>query len=110
MRAAVTRYRVMSYMAGAMLILLFFVAVPLEYLAHQPLLSDVLGVVHGVLTFPIYLLVAFDLYRRAGWPLSRMVLMVAAGVVPFLTFTVERKLVRELRDPARDSARDSAAA
>lgn len=98
MRGAVTRYRVMSYVAGVMLIVLFFVAVPLHYLADQPLLSDVLGVVHGIVTFPLYLVVAFDLYRRAGWPLSRMVLIVAAGVIPFLTFTVERKIVRELRD------------
>lgn len=98
MRAAVMRYRVMSYVAGTMLIVLFFVAVPLHYLAHQPLLSDVLGVVHGMVTFPLYLVAGFDVYRRANWPLSRMVLVVAAGVVPFLTFTVERKVARELRE------------
>jgi integral membrane protein len=97
-RAAVMRYRVMSYVAGVMLIVLFFVAVPLHYLAHEPWLSDVLGVVHGMVTFPLYLVVAFALYRRAGWPLNRMVLVVAAGVVPFLTFTVERRIVRELSD------------
>ena len=100
MHGAVTRYRVMSYVAGTMLILLFFVAVPLKYLAAVPQVSNVLGVVHGVLTFPLYLLVGFDLYRRTSWPLSRMVLMVAAGVVPFLTFTVERKIVRELGESA----------
>jgi integral membrane protein len=97
---AVTRYRVMSYAAGSMLILLFFVAVPLKYLAGQPQVSNVLGVVHGMLTFPLYLAAGFDLYRRTGWPLGRMVLMVAAGVVPFLTFTVERKIARELRGSA----------
>jgi integral membrane protein len=101
---AVTRYRVMSYVTGTMLILLCFVAVPLD-LAGQPLLSTVVGMAHGMVVFPLYLVLGFDLYRRARWPLSRMVLLVAAGVIPFLTFTVERRIVRELRaatatDPA----------
>jgi NADH:ubiquinone oxidoreductase subunit H len=32
------------------------------------------------------------------WPLSRVALIVLAGVIPFLTFYVERKVVAELRD------------
>lgn len=99
MRGALTRYRVMAYIAGPILLVLFFVAVPLNYLADVPVVSDVLGVVHGMIIFPLYLVACFDLYRRAGWPLGRMVLLVAAGIVPFLAFSVERKVVRELTQP-----------
>ena len=42
----------------------------------------------------------FDLYRRVRWPLSKVTLIVLAGIIPFLTFYVERKIVAELRQRA----------
>ncbi len=98
MQAAVTRYRVMAYVTGALLIVLFFVAVPVQFFAHNDVLSRVIGMPHGMVCYPLYLLTTFDLYRRARWPLSKVVLIVLAGVVPFLTFWVERRVVAELRD------------
>jgi integral membrane protein len=50
-----------------------------------------------VICYPLYLLATFDLYRRARWPLGRVVLIVLAGVIPFLAFYVERRVVNELR-------------
>lgn len=96
MQGAVTRYRVMAYVTGVLLIVLFFVAVPLKLFAHNGLLSTAVGLPHGLLCYPLYLLTTFDLYRRVRWPLSRVVLMVLAGVIPFLTFYVERRVVDEL--------------
>lgn len=94
MQAAVTRYRAMAYVVGTLLVVLIFIAVPLKYVGHQPTLSSIVSPVHGLL-YMVYLVFAFDLYRRAGWPLSRMVVMVAAGLVPFLAFFIERKITRE---------------
>ncbi len=98
MQAAVTRYRVMAYLTGTLLILLFFVAVPVQLFAHNDILSRVIGMPHGMICYPLYLLTTFDLYRRVRWPLSKVVLIVLAGVIPFLTFWVERRIVAELRD------------
>lgn len=98
MQGAVTRYRVMAYVTGVLLIVLFFVAVPLKVFAHNDILSTAVGVPHGVVAYPLYLLAAFDLYRRARWPLPKMVLIVLGGLVPFLAFYVERKIVAELRE------------
>jgi integral membrane protein len=97
-RGALTRYRVMAYVTGSLLIVLFFVAVPLKFFAHSGTLSTVVGMPHGMVCYPLYLVTTFDLYRRVRWPLSRMVVIVLAGVVPFLAFYVERKVVAELRD------------
>lgn len=97
MQGAVTRYRVMAYVTGVMLIVLCFVAVPLKLFAHDGTLSTVVGLPHGLVCYPLYLLTTYDLYRRVRWPLSKMVLIVLAGVIPFLTFFVERKVVAELR-------------
>ena len=107
MQGAVTRYRVMAYVTGTLLIILFFVAVPLKIFAHNGTLSNLVGLPHGLVCYPLYLLTTFDLYRRVRWPLSRVALIVLAGVIPFLTFYVERKVVAELRgrtEPAPNAA------
>jgi integral membrane protein len=49
------------------------------------------GPIHGFL-FMVYVALTFDLSRRAGWPLSRMLLVMLAGTVPFLSFWAERKV------------------
>jgi integral membrane protein len=97
-QGAVARYRVMAYVTGTLLIILFFVAVPLKLFAHSGTLSTLVGLPHGVVCYPLYLLTTFDLYRRVRWPLGKVALIVLAGVIPFLTFYVERKVVAELRD------------
>ena len=98
MQGAVNRYRIMAYVTGTLLVILFFVAVPVKIFAHNGTLSTLVGLPHGVVCYPLYLLTTFDLYRRVRWPLSRVVLIVLAGVIPFLTFYVERKVVNELRE------------
>jgi integral membrane protein len=97
----------MAYVTGTLLIILFFVAVPLKIFAHNGTLSTLVGMPHGVFFYPLYLLATFDLYRRARWPLGRVVLIVLAGVIPFLTFYVERKVVAELRAAAAGTSQDT---
>lgn len=54
-------------------------------------------VVHGWI-YMVYVVVAFVLTQKAGWPLPRFLLMMVAGLVPGLIFWVERKVDRQLRD------------
>ncbi|WP_026413496.1 DUF3817 domain-containing protein [Actinomadura oligospora] len=96
MEAAIKRYRIMALLVGVMLLILVFVAMPLRYIGDQPGASAVVSPIHGLL-YMVYLVTAFDLYRRAGWPLQKMVLMVAAGLVPFLAFYIERRVVADAR-------------
>ncbi len=100
MEAAVTRYRVLANVVGVFLLLLC-VGMVIKYgPPRQETIVSVVGPIHGFL-YMVYLVTAFDLYRRARWPLGRMVTMVAAGLVPFLAFVIERRIVRELRTPAQ---------
>ncbi|TCC56123.1 DUF3817 domain-containing protein [Kribbella pittospori] len=94
-RGALTRYRVIAYIVGVMLLVLLFVAMPLKYLADDPSAMDVVGPLHGFL-YVIYLLGTFDLFRRVRWSLPRLVLMALAGTIPFLSFYAERKTTHEL--------------
>jgi len=100
LEGALLRYRVMAFVVGTLLLILVFVAVPLQYGADEPQLAGVLGVVHGI-CYIIYLGASYELGHRAGWRLRRLVPPVFAGFVPFLAFVVERRTTRRVREEAR---------
>jgi integral membrane protein len=97
MEAALTRFRVMAYIVGVLLLILVFVAVPLRYLADQPFLVSIVGPIHGFL-YMVYLVTAFDLAVRARWPFVRTVLVLLAGTVPVMSFVAERKATHWIHD------------
>ena len=95
-QGALTRYRVMAYVVGVMLVLLVAVAMPLKYLADTPGPVAVIGTAHGFL-YAVYLLAAFDLALRARWTAKGTVLVLLAGTVPLLSFVAERIVTRKTR-------------
>ena|SRR5690349_20693518 len=97
MEAALTRFRVMAYVVGVLLLILVFVAVPLRYIAGEPLLVSIVGPIHGFL-YMVYLVTAFDLALRARWPFVRTVLVLLAGTVPVMSFVAERKATRWIHE------------
>jgi integral membrane protein len=92
-QAALLRYRIIAWIVGVCLLALVLVGMPLKYLAHDPTVVAVVGPVHGFL-FMVYLVATFDLGRRCAWPLSRMLLVMIAGTIPFLSFWAERKVTQ----------------
>ena len=97
---ALTRYRVMATIVGVLLILLFFVAVPLHYLADIDGPSSVLGTAHGWL-YGLFFLATVDLALRAKWTLKGFALTVLAGTVPVLSFFAERRATAKMRAGVR---------
>jgi integral membrane protein len=97
MSGALLRFRVMAYLVGCFLLLLT-AGVVLRYGFGEPELSRTVSPIHGFL-FMIYLVTVFDLGRRAGWPIRRMVLVMLAGTVPFLSFYAERVASRRWVSP-----------
>lgn len=93
MQGALTRYRIIAYIVGVVLIVLVLVGMPLKYLADNDTVVAGIGPAHGFL-FILYVLATFDLGRRAHWPLTRMLLVMLAGTIPFLSFWAERKVTR----------------
>jgi integral membrane protein len=93
---ALLRYRVMAYVVGTGLVILVCVGIPLQVWAHDETIATVVGIAHGYL-FIVYLILTFDLARRAGWHLMRVALVGLAGTVPFLSFYAERKVTAWVR-------------
>lgn len=98
MRAATTRYRIIAYVVGVVLVALVLIGMPLKYLGDEPLVVETVGPAHGFL-YMVYLVAVFDLSRRAGWPLTRMVLIMLAGTVPLVSFYAERIVTRWTTEP-----------
>jgi len=113
-RGVLLRYRVMAFTTAVLLIVLVFVGVPLQLVAHQPTVVNVVGTMHGFL-YIVYLVTAFSLTRRLGVPKWQMLLVLLAGTVPFCAFVAERKMTRRFdqlwgaapRDPASHAASTS---
>jgi integral membrane protein len=91
------RYRLAAYTVGVMLLVACLASV-VKHVFHGP---DFLWVwfVHGYF-YLAYLGLAFDLYRRVRWPLPRLFEMLVAGLLPGLTFVIERRVNRLAHAPA----------
>jgi integral membrane protein len=89
------RFRVSAYLVGVGLLILVLVAMPLKYLAHDDTVIGIHGPIHGLL-YMAYVWFTIDLGTKAGWPLRRIVGVLLAGTVPFLSFVVERRVSRQV--------------
>lgn len=95
------RYRLLAYIVGVGLVILVFIGVPLKYGAGFPYVAQYVGMVHGFL-YLVYCVACLELALRYRLHPIRLLLMAAAGFVPFLSFVMERKTTALLR--ARDMA------
>lgn len=94
-RAAFTRFKVMAFVTGGFLLLLC-VEMLLKYVIKAPWVDSALGwvpFVHGWI-YVVYALTCLQLWSKARWSFSRLVVMVAGGVVPVLSFIVEARAAR----------------
>ena len=94
---ALLRYRIVAWIVSVLLIVLFCVGIPLQYAAGHHGVDAVVGVVHGVFFYPLYLLLTLDLARRVKMPPVRTALTMLAGTVPFGSFAAERATTRWVR-------------
>ncbi|HWS31542.1 MAG TPA: DUF3817 domain-containing protein [Actinoplanes sp.] len=94
MQGALTRYRIIAWIVGVVLIALVVVGMPLKYgPPDNPIVVETVGPFHGFL-YMVYLVLTFDLARRAKWAFGRMILVMLAGTIPFFSFWAERQVTR----------------
>ncbi|GAA3218476.1 DUF3817 domain-containing protein [Streptomyces sp. XM83C] len=96
-KSVLTRYRVMAYVTGVLLVLLTL-GVIAKYLLDvdgADGFTSVVGIAHGWL-YVVYLIFAFDLGSKAKWPVKKQLWVLLAGTIPTAAFFVERKVSREL--------------
>ncbi|PPK61595.1 DUF3817 domain-containing protein [Actinokineospora auranticolor] len=94
-RGALARYRVMAYVVGVGLLALV-VAMVLKYAADNSTPVAIVGPAHGFL-YVVYLLTAFDLALKARWSVKGTLLVLVSGMIPFVSFFVERRVTRDVK-------------
>lgn len=92
-RRALGFFKVMAVVVGIGLLIL-----TLEVVLHYGFQNESLAwwsPIHGVL-FMAYVVSVANLGFKVGWSLGRMVRLMLAGMVPLLSFWVERQVAREV--------------
>jgi integral membrane protein len=100
MDASFARYRVMSFVTGTTLITLFVTlflhSVDLTLWTHLKWFVDIVGIGHGVVLYPIYMVMCFNVVLKHKLNVALLGLMFFAGFVPGLAFYLEYRLHRHL--------------
>lgn len=98
-RGALGRYRVMAFITGTFLLVLtinmilkYLVGIDNETFVQ---LASIVAIVHGWI-FVVYAAACTHLWILKKWRLGRLAAMVAGGVVPVMSFVVERRVRREV--------------
>ncbi|MFM9609729.1 DUF3817 domain-containing protein [Streptomyces sp. V2] len=104
-KSVLTRYRVMAYVTGVLLVLLTLGVIG-KYVFEMDGadgFTSVVGIAHGWL-YIIYLVFAFDLGSKAKWPVKKQLWVLLAGTIPTAAFFVERKVSHELESQLTEGA------
>ena len=94
---ALTRYRVMAFVTGVVL-LLGCLALVLKALdvPHMEPATGIVWVAHGYL-YLVYVIVTAMLGVKLRWPLPRFALVMLAGTIPTMSFVAEHFVTRAAR-------------
>lgn len=84
-------FRYCGYLEGISFLVLLGIAMPMKYLAGQPLAVRIVGSLHG-LFFIAYLITAFAYGDKRGWGAKDYLVAFVAAVIPFGPFWLERRL------------------
>jgi integral membrane protein len=92
MEKALARFKFIAYLAGVVLIL-FTIEITLKYsgILEIPWFAQLHGIVYMV-----YVVIAFDISRRAKLSLRDTFLILIAGTIPVMSFIAESKIRRRV--------------
>jgi integral membrane protein len=103
-------YLVLSFITGTTITILELVAVPLSWWAHSPELGKIIGVIHGVGLYPLYVIVCLIVAFAYRVSIPHMAAMALAGLLPFASplialWTLKHIDKREAEKAAQEAAK-----
>jgi integral membrane protein len=94
--SAIRQLRVVGLIEGVSFLLLLGIAMPLKYLAGLPQAVRLVGMAHGLLWI-LYLVAAANAAHSRRWPVSRILLVLGASVLPAGPFFIDGWLRQQQR-------------
>ena len=89
-----TTFKFVALFEGLSLLLLLLFAMPMKYMAGEPIFVKTIGMAHGLL-FVGYIILAVMMKFEQSWSWRKLTEVCAASVVPFGTFYIDRKYFRK---------------
>lgn len=86
-------FKIIAFLEGTSLLLLFFFAMPMKYIFENPNYVRPIGMTHGLL-FIGYVILAIMLKYEESWNRKKFGIIAVASIIPFGTFYVEKKYLR----------------
>ena len=86
-------FRIVAFLEGVSYILLLFIAVPLKYWGGDDNYVKLLGMPHGLL-FISYLILAALMKGAEQWKNKDFGVILLASILPFGTFYIDRKYLK----------------
>ncbi|MGO4544019.1 DUF3817 domain-containing protein [Paenibacillus sp. 2TAB23] len=93
-KTAMGRLRVVGFYEGISFLVLLLIAMPLKYWADIPEAVTVVGGLHGLL-FVLYMLAVLHVWIVHRWSILKAAAAFIAAFLPFGTFVLDKKLLRE---------------
>jgi integral membrane protein len=90
----VTFFRIVTLLEGISYLFLLFVSMPLRYAEITAVPSKIGGMTHGVL-FIIYVCMIIPVGFKLKWNFKSMFLVGLASIIPFGTFYIDRKYLKQ---------------
>lgn len=94
MKSVLNWMRVTAILEGISYLFLFFVSMPLKYLADMPMPNKIGGMIHGIL-FIAYILLIFPTGKLLNWDWKTKVIVALASLLPFGTFWIDKKYLKK---------------
>ncbi|WP_297868223.1 DUF3817 domain-containing protein [uncultured Flavobacterium sp.] len=86
-------FRSIALLEGISTLALYFFAMPMKYMANDPIYVKNIGMAHGIL-FMLYIAFAILLKKEQKWATKTFVIICLASIFPFGTFYIEKKYLQ----------------
>ena len=93
-RSSLSILRKIGFAEGLSWLLLLGIAMPLKYMAGEPMPVKIVGWIHGLL-FIAFLIQLYRVQSAYRWPLKKTVLGILAAFLPFGTWIFDAQLKKQ---------------
>lgn len=86
-------FRSIALLEGISTLALYFFAMPMKYIAHDPIYVKNIGMAHGIL-FVLYIIFAVLNNSQQKWTMKEFAVICIASLFPFGTFYIDKKYLQ----------------
>ncbi|MXO05701.1 DUF3817 domain-containing protein [Flavobacterium sp. HBTb2-11-1] len=98
LQSSIGRLRIIGFLEGTSLLILFFIAMPLKYIFEMPFLTQPIGTIHGAL-FLLFIFNTLSVGVEQNWKFKDTTWKVLlACVIPFGTFYIDSKILSKINN------------